>query len=254
MATPRTPPPSQPTGLSALRAATHVKHVLVVVPAHNEADTIADCLMSIDRAAVQVDPVGVRVVVVADACTDATIDVVRSLRPRACALEVRVVAMRRVGAVRAAGFAGAPTSSRQWFATTDADSVVPPSWLADQLLSAETHDLFVGTVAVEDWSHRPAGLHRAFAERYQPGPSHRHVHATNLGVRGSVYRRVGGFLDVAAHEDVALVAAGQAAGVAVDWSAAAPVVTSARRSERTPTGFSAYLTRLEARLGSPRPA
>lgn len=252
MATPRTPPPSRPTGLSALRAATHVDRILVVVPAHNEADTIADCLTSIDRAAARVDPVEVRVVVVADACTDATVDVVRSLRPTACDLELLVVSLRRVGAVRATGFAGASTSSGQWFATTDADSVVPASWLTAQLLSAETHDLFVGTVTVEDWSQRPVGLRRAFVERYQSGPAHRHVHATNLGVRASVYRQVGGFPDVAAHEDVALVAAVEASGAAVDWSAAAPVVTSARRSERTPTGFSAYLTRLESRLPSER--
>lgn len=245
MATPR---PGRPNGLSALRAATHVDRVLVVVPAHNEADTIAACVTSIDRAAAQVDPVLVRVVVMADACTDATVHVVGSLRPTACDLEVRVVSMRRVGAVRAAGFSGAPRSAGLWFATTDADSVVPQSWLGEQLLSAETHDLFVGTVTVEDWSHRPAGLHRAFAERYQPGPSHRHVHATNLGVRASVYREVGGFPDVAAHEDVALVTAAEAAGVAVDWSATAPVVTSARRSDRTPTGFAAYLTRLESDL------
>ncbi len=251
MATPRPSRATGPTGPpapSALRAATHVDRVLVVVPAHDEADSIAACLASVDRAAARVDPVLVRVVVVADACTDATVDIVRSLRLTACDLEVRVVSLRRVGAVRAAGFAGAPTSVGQWFATTDADSVVPPSWLEEQLLSAETHDLFVGTVAVEDWSHRPAGLHRAFTERYQPGPSHRHVHATNLGVRGSVYREVGGFPDVAAHEDVALVTACEAAGAAVDWSAAAPVVTSARRSDRTPTGFSTYLTRLETDL------
>ena len=152
---------------------------------------------------------------------------------------------RRVGAVRAAGFIGQGGGCRQWFATTDADSVVPAEWLVEQLRSAERHDVFVGTVVVEDWSPRPVSLRDAFAERHHPGPAHRHVHATNLGVRASVYRAVEGFPDVAAHEDLALVTACEAAGASVDWSAAAPVVTSARRSHRTPTGFSDYLTRLE---------
>jgi glycosyltransferase involved in cell wall biosynthesis len=215
------------------------------VPAHNEEATIAACLASVDTAAALVRPVPVHVVVVADACTDATLDVVRRARPRAGGLEVRVVSSRRVGAVRGAGFIGQGGGCRQWFATTDADSVVPAEWLVEQLRSAEWHDVFVGTVVVEDWSPRPVSLRNAFAERYHPGPAHRHVHATNLGVRASVYRAVGGFPDVAAHEDLALVTACEAAGASVDWSAAAPVVTSARRSHRTPTGFSDYLTRLE---------
>jgi glycosyltransferase involved in cell wall biosynthesis len=232
-------------GLTALRAGAHVEDVLVVVPAHNEEATIAACLASVDAAAALVRPVPVHVVVVADACTDATLDVVRRTRPRASGLEVRVVSSRRVGAVRAAGFAGQGTGSRRWLATTDADSVVPAEWLVEQLLSAERHDVFVGTVVVEDWSARSVGLPEAFAARYHPVPAHRHVHATNLGVRASVYHSVGGFPDVAAHEDLALVTACEAAGASVDWSAAAPVTTSARRSHRTPAGFSDYLTRLE---------
>lgn len=232
-------------GLTALRAGTHIEDVVVVVPAHNEEATVAACLASVDVAAALVRPVPVHVVLVADACTDATLDVARRARPRASSLEVRVVSSRRVGAVRAAGFAGREAGCRQWFATTDADSVVPAEWLVEQLRSAERHDVFAGTVVVEDWSARPVSLREAFAERYHRVAAHRHVHATNLGVRASLYRAVGGFPDVAAHEDLALVTACEAAGAAVEWSAAAPVLTSARRSHRTPTGFSDYLTRLE---------
>ncbi len=237
---------AHPTGgPTALRAGTHIEDVVVVVPAHNEEDTVAACLASVDAAAAMVLPLPVHVVVMADDCTDATVDVVRRMRTRAGRVEVSPVSSRRVGAVRAAGFAGRPAGPRTWFATTDADSLVPPSWLVEQLLSAETYDVFAGTVVVEDWSPRPAGLRDAFAQRYHPAAAHRHVHATNLGIRASLYRAVGGFPDVAAHEDLALVTACEAAGALVDWSVAAPVVTSARHSHRTPTGFSDYLTRLE---------
>jgi glycosyltransferase involved in cell wall biosynthesis len=225
-----------------------VRDVTVVVPAHDEADGIAACLASVDAAAAAIAPVPVRVVIVLDDCADATADLARAFAPTAAAVavEVRTVRLRRVGAVRAAGFAGGPRGARSWYATTDADSLVPSSWLRAHLLSAGRHDMFVGTVDVVDWSPRPLGLAAAYAARYQRASSHRHVHATNLGVRASTYWQVGGFIDAGAHEDVALVSAVEAAGGVVDWSSAEPVVTSARRSGRTPTGFSEYLNRLES--------
>ncbi len=223
-----------------------VTEVTVVVPAHNEADTVAACVRSVDAAAGQVAPVPVRLVVVADACTDATPDIVRSLRLTTVRLEVREVSFRRVGAVRHAGFADAARGTGSWYATTDADSFVPDRWLRTQLESAEVHDLFVGTVDVQDWSGRPLGLATTYAALYHPMAPHRHIHATNLGVRAATYWRAGGFPDVLAHEDLALVTACEAKAAAIDWSVSAPVVTSARRSERTPTGFSDYLSRLES--------
>ena len=223
-----------------------VSDVTVVVPAHDEADGIAACLGSLDTAAAAIAPLPVRVVVVADDCTDATAGVVRAFGPRFAAVELRAVRLRRVGAVRAAGFDGGAGRPGSWYATTDADSLVPADWLRAQLASAERHHLFVGTVHVVDWSPRPVGLAEMYVARYHPEPSHRHVHATNLGIRASTYWQVGGFDDVEVHEDVALVAAAEAVGAFVDWSAAAPVVTSARHSSRTPTGFSDYLSRLES--------
>lgn len=227
-----------------------VTDVTVVVPAHDEAEGIGACLRSLDAAAAQVLPVPVRVVVVADDCVDRTADVVRGFRPEAAAVDLVTVRLRRVGAVRAAGLTGALAGPGSWYATTDADSLVPPGWLRAQLASATHHHVFVGTVSVLDWSTRPSWLAATYAARYRSTSAHRHVHATNLGVRAATYWAAGGFPDVEAHEDVALVAAAEAVGALVDWSPAAPVVTSARHSERTPTGFSDYLDRLE----SERPA
>lgn len=189
-----------------------------------------------------------RVVVVLDECTDGTQQVIAAGRYSGVDFEVRSVAMRRSGAVRAYGFRGAPRGPGSWCATTEGDSAVPRGWLADQLDSARNHDLFVGTVEVVDWTPRRASLRRAYADRYTPAAGHRHIHGTSLGVSAETYWFAHGFADLDAHEDEALDDACLALGARIDWSAAPPVVTSARHSNRTPTGFSAYLTDLESEL------
>ena len=97
------------------------------VPAHNERERLPACLASVAAAADQV-AVPVTVVVVLDACRDRSEDVISG------AVRTVNVAARNVGAARAAGFAAAAPRSdtRTWLATTDADSVVPTTWLADQ--------------------------------------------------------------------------------------------------------------------------
>ena len=104
-----------------------LREIVVVVPAHNERDRLPACLASVAAAADQV-AVPVTVVVVLDACTDRSEDAIA--RP----VRALSVSGRNVGAARAAGFAAAAPRSdaRTWLATTDADSVVPTTWLADQ--------------------------------------------------------------------------------------------------------------------------
>ncbi len=177
-----------------------------------------------------------------DACTDATASVVRG-RARAVSVE-----LRNVGAARAAGFRFARRTPHTWYATTDADSLVPADWLTVQVRSALHHDVFVGTVQVRDWSPRRAGIEPVYEHRYIHGAGHRHVHGTSVGLRAQTYWAAGGFAPLPAHEDVALVEACQRTGSMVDWSGLAPVVTSARHSERTPRGFAAFLTELEGTL------
>ena len=218
-----------------------IREITVVVPAHDEAELIGACLASLDVAAAAV-PVPVHVVVVADACTDRTLEAVGPDR------DVVVVAARNVGVARAAGFLGADRRPGSWYATTDADSRVPADWLVVQLESAIRHDVFVGTVEVTDWLRRATGLETEYRRHYSPSTGHRHVHGTSLALSAESYWSVGGFAAVAAHEDVALIESCVAAGYAVDWSASAPVATSARHSERTPHGFASYLSALEETL------
>jgi glycosyltransferase involved in cell wall biosynthesis len=224
---------------------TPLERIVVVVPARDEAATIARCVRSVraaaERVALAVDPrVDLRVdlVVVADACVDDTAGTASAAGARV----VRSLA-GNVGAARAAGVraALAGRSRRElattWIACTDADSVVPPGWLEHHRRQADDGvDLLLGTVRLA----APPTAHAEWRTRYAAGTwatGHRHVHGANLGVRASTYEAVGGFPHRRAHEDRDLVARVRS------WTAARvlsspghPVVTSDRLVGRTPQG------------------
>lgn len=214
--------------------------VVIVVPAHNEQDLLPACLASLFVAAERVD-VPVRIVVVLDDCTDGSGDCVP---PEVSVIEVHA---RSVGQARRSGFDSGEWDERTWFATTDADSVVPANWLSEQLAAAEQGwDVFVGTIEVSDWTRWPAEVAERFSAEYMASDGHRHVHGANLGMWASVYFGVGGFALVDRDEDVDLVARLRLAGTAMHWSAQAPVSTSTRRRGRATGGFADHLGELES--------
>lgn len=206
--------------------------IVVVVPARDEAATVAACVASV-HAAARWTTADVEVLVVADRCSDATADL-------ALAAGARVLpsAAGCVGAARAAGVAAALAGtarggwSRCWIASTDADSVVPEGWLRHhEEAAAAGIDLLLGTVRLPV----PTARNAAWRRRYAAGRDH--VHGANLGVRASVYRAAGGFPPVPAHEDRLLVDRVRALpGVRVTSSRAHPVLTSDRTQGRTPAG------------------
>lgn len=231
----------------------------VVVPAHDEEALLADCLAGLRAAAAAAaGRARVRIVVVADACTDRTEELARAL-----GVEVLTIAAHNVGRARAAG-AAALVGDVDWLATTDADSVVPPDWLAAQL-DARAHgaDAWVGTVEVVDWGGLPVGVPAHYRAAYEGGDPDRHVHGASLGVAARAYRAVGGFPALATGEDVALVEALDRGGHRVVRDRAHPVVTSARTDGRAPGGFAGHLRGIARRVipaapgtrgPSPRPA
>jgi glycosyltransferase involved in cell wall biosynthesis len=218
----------------------------VVVPAHNEETLLPACLRALRRAARQAS-VPVYVLVAADSCTDRTVTVAR-----ACGARVIRISARSVGAARAAGMtellrltAGAdPTAT--WLATTDADTVVPPSWLQRHVGHADQGwDVVLGTVTVADWSEHPPHVSAAFAARYETGDRpHPHVHGANIGIRASAYLAAGGFRSLPTAEDHALLAAAAEVGCSVLSASDVAVATSARRHARAPHGFSHLLRTL----------
>jgi glycosyltransferase involved in cell wall biosynthesis len=109
-----------------------LQKIVVVIPAHDEADRLPACLASVAAAADAVN-LPVTVVVVLDACTDHSEEVVGD------GVRVLRVSVRNVGAARAAGFAAASAADpTTWLACIDADCVVPTRWLADQVAARST--------------------------------------------------------------------------------------------------------------------
>jgi glycosyltransferase involved in cell wall biosynthesis len=223
-----------------------MKAVGVVVPAHNEEALLPACLAALGQAAGGAG-VPVSVLVVADTCTDGTADVARS-----GGAQVIAIGARNVGAARAAGMAellrltAGTDPAAVWLATTDADTLVPPSWLERQLRYAgQGWDVVLGTVTVADWDGHPPHVPAAFDALYEFGDGpHPHVHGANLGIRASAYLAAGGFRSLSTAEDHALLAAATEAGCSVLQASDITVETSARRRARAPLGFSHLLRTL----------
>ena len=220
--------------------------IAVAVPAHDEQALLPDCLAALRCAAAQPGLPPVRVVVVADRCTDDSARIAR-----AGGADVLEVDLRSAGAARRYGLDEAVESSpvpadQLWLATTDADSRVPPEWFVDQLRwRAEGWDAVAGTVAVADWSGHDRAVADRFADCYAwTGPEHPHVHGANLSLTGTAYAAIGGFPPLALAEDHALVAALELRGLRVARAGQRPVVTSARRDPRAAGGFGELLTAL----------
>ncbi|MFJ3954097.1 glycosyltransferase [Streptomyces libani] len=230
----------------------------VVVPAHNEAQELPGALDAVRTAARHpaLADLPVVTVVVADACTDATPAV--AAQRGAAVIELPD---RNVGAARAAGVAHAlhllrPHGERTWIVTTDADSRVPPHWLAHQLHHArQGWHCIVGTVRL---AHRPVlpvtTVARHNAHYFAGRPSwpllwrHPHVHGANLGIAAGPYRAAGGFPALTHGEDRALVAALERRGCPILRTDECPVRTSGRPDPRAPHGFGTFLRQLSLGL------
>jgi hypothetical protein len=108
-------------------------------------------------------------------------------------------------------------------------------------------DLVLGTVTPDALASRR--LRQAWVAHHDIEDGHRHVHAANLGTRGSTYLALGDWPPRVSGEDVGLVHAAKLdSAVRVLRSGAIPVITSSRLSGRAPHGFAHYLQRLAEHL------
>lgn len=237
-----------------MRADRPLSVVHVVVPARDEAARLPGHLLAL-RAAVDEllrrrPDLEVRATVVLDSCTDDS-DEVLLTHPWVDVARLRSGVVGRVrghGVERARGLAGGRDADEVWVASTDADTLVPPGWLVEQLaLAALACDLVIGTVHPDPAELTPGALAR-WRERHLLREGHTHVHGANLGFRLSAYDAVGGFGALRTGEDVDLVARMRLAGVAWCATARTQVLTSGRSAGRAPDGFAAYVARLEADL------
>lgn len=231
--------------------------VAVVVPARDEELVLPACLEALDVARQELrrhrPELSVTVLVVLDRCLDGSASLVAQ-HPR---VESLAVSAGCVGMARAAGashvLAREDSLEQLWLASTDADSVVPPHWLVAQVEIAESgRDLVLGTVEPHDLADHLLGR---WSRRHRLLDGHPYVHGANLGVRASRYVEVGGFPDVALHEDVLMVAAVKATGAPWLATDSTRVRTAGRLDARVTGGFATYLRDLaEAVAVEPDPA
>jgi len=232
-------------------------HVVVVVPARNEEDSIVQCLQSLRAARRELhDDVTCTVTVVADRCADRTVRyALRELiDPGDIVLESTVGS---VGAARQLGTECALLDvalplHRVWIANTDADTVVSRDWLTTHLDVARSGAVGVAGV-VELRRDRPCGvtLRESFERSYRRAAdgSHPHVHGANLGCRADAFRAVGGWNPLRTGEDHDLWARLARYGP-VESTTASSVATSARTTGRAPAGFAADLAALDYEIGT----
>jgi len=218
----------------------------IVIPARDEEERIGDCLAAV-TAAVARSGCPAITCVVADRCTDAT-----AVRARAAGADVVLVnhLPRHVGDVRNIGFRhlcgrlGA-VAERTWLLSTDADTLVPPTWVLDHLRYAATGaDAVAGAVDLDDPHELPPDAlarYTALVTRRVAGRTHGHAYAANLGVRASAFQHVGGFPAVAYGEEHALLIRLRRAGLHVVSPTDVRARTSARRVGRANGGLADLL-------------
>jgi glycosyltransferase involved in cell wall biosynthesis len=223
----------------------------VVIPAQNEESTIEHCIGSVLASLIKAGIERRWVVVVADSCTDRTVE--RARRALQGAGEVVIMQLRSAGAARREGVARVLQhwrdidSSQIWLANTDADTYVSEEWIAVQLAFAEE-----GVTAVAGIVHLEAGgsaaVHEVYRTTYLTAAdgTHTHVHGANLSVRADAYEDVGGWSNLALAEDHCLWGRLRHRGWRITSPVSSVVTTSARLLGRASGGFADTLkTRLE---------
>ncbi len=222
--------------------------IAVLIPARDEEELLGRCLMS-TLAAVGHLPAGIRsrIIVVSDSSTDRTTQIARELlggRGAVLTVEAQSVGTaRRRGAAHIIKTSHAPIS-RVWIANTDADCVIPPRWLADQIDLADAGiEAIAGIVTVDSFEEHGIEVPGRFQGSYRidADGSHPHVHGANLGIRADAYVRAGGWGDLTTAEDHDIWARLRSTGAQTLSSARIHVATSGRRVGRAPQGFAAAL-------------
>jgi glycosyltransferase involved in cell wall biosynthesis len=223
-----------------------IRNVGVIVPAANEARHLSECLRALRRShrhliAAFPREIRVRIVVVLDSCTDESALVARGFA------EVETVSVQAgcVGSARCAGvmhlLSCRTPAIETWLANTDADSQVPPHWLAAMVEEADRGaHVVLGTV--QPGAGLPSDVSKQWHARHVDNDGHPHVHGANFGIRADAYLALGGWPRLPTGEDELLAARASSAGhLHVVRTGRLPVVTSTRLHGRAPHGFSSYL-------------
>jgi len=237
---------------------------IVVVPARDEEQRIGACLDAL-AAQIEIEPAAYETIVVLDDCSDGTEREVEAARRRWPAFRLHTLAGpgRGAGPARATGMdvACARLESvgrvEALLATTDADSLVAPDWIARQLEAiAAGAEAIGGEILLDpgEAARLPAAVLRGrdadLLERTRlagaRGPAeHAHFAGASIGLTPRVYRRTGGMGWLAALEDQELEDRLAEEGVAIHRLRPVQVVTSARTDGRAERGLALDLALAE---------
>ncbi len=237
---------------------------VIAVPVRNEAERIVACLRAID-AQTGLAPGRLGLVLFLNNCSDGTPDIVADLLPR-LTLPVRVIERTYAGAHAGWARRAAMDAAAAWLdevgasgtlLTTDADSRVPPDWVAANLAALDAGaDAVAGRVELipEEAALLPPSLPargrledaydalitemeaRIDPDPSDPWPCHRTTIGASLAVRRSAYGAVGGMPEIPLGEDGAFVAALLEQGFRVRHDRAVMVWISARLTGRAAGG------------------
>ncbi len=259
------------------------------MPARDEADRIGKAVRAIvaqrrlDGA--PLDPDAYELLVLANGCSDDTAAVVERCAaeaPRHAVYVVRAGAdapeSRHVGAARRAVMNAAAARMpdggdvHRAILTTDADSVVAPDWVAQNLAALRTVDAVGGRIvpdpleraALSDVVRSELDAKTAYEFAiacleatvdplpYDPWPRHRQRCGPSLALRSSTYALAGGLPPHERLEDLGLYQALLAVDARVRHSIRVRVVTSLRVAARVEGGFGSEVAAMNAVAGAGR--
>jgi glucosyl-3-phosphoglycerate synthase len=245
--------------------------VCVVVPARDEESLVGCCLRAL-AAQESVSHEEYEILLVLDACTDGTEARAREVAAAHPSLRLHLLDgpgegsghARRIGmetaCARLLGL-GLPDGL---IASTDADTVVEPDWLAAQLAATERGARAIGgridlandgslPQALLDW-HAERGLLRHLKLLSEPGHSgeteHWQFSGASLALTAAVYREVGGLEPRAALEDEHLEQVLHQRGIPIERLLSVRVTTSARLVGRARQGLAHDLAAAKLRTES----
>lgn len=245
---------------------------VVCVPARNEAARLPRLL---DTLARQDADGSVRVVVLANNCTDDTVEGVRAGQEagRFDRLDLRLIEASLEGAEAHVGTARrmALDAGADWLSeageedgillTTDADARLPENWISANLRALEGAEIVGGRLVIDGDEAPDPGVAdlNARVERYwagvrrleelldpaphDPAPRHGDHTGASLAFPVSLYRSVGGLPPLPCGEDNALVGLMRDGGARLRHCPEVSVVVSARRDGRVPGGMATEMER-----------
>lgn len=248
---------------------------VVCIPARNEVERLPHLLRGLAAQDGFSQAAPLRVVVVANNCSDGTVERVQALRDAGALgrLDLRLIAITLAGAEAHVGTARrrALDAGADWLEadghpdgallTTDADARLAPGWVRANLRALQEAEIVGGRLVIDDEGAAEPALaaFHARVERYwsgvrrledaldppphDPAPRHGDHTGGSLALRASLYRAVGGLPAIPRGEDNALVAAVQRAGGRLRHCPAVSVRVSARTLGRAEGGMATEMER-----------